>query len=56
MVRLSPEIKDLINSLNRQALHAYKLEFIHPVTEELMQFEIDLPEDIKGLCKKLERN
>lgn len=54
LARLSPEIKDLVKSFPRQALHAYKLEFIHPFTEELMQFEIDLPEDIKTLCNKLE--
>lgn len=54
LARLSPEIKDLVKLFPRQALHAYKLEFVHPATEELMQFEIDLPEDIKTLCNKLE--
>ena len=31
----------------RQALHAYKLEFTHPLNKEKMVFEIGLPEDMK---------
>lgn len=54
LVRLPAEVKNIINSFNRQALHAYRLEFIHPITEELMEFKIDLPEDIKELIKKIE--
>lgn len=30
----------------RQALHAYKVKFIHPVTKELIQIECDLPQDM----------
>jgi 23S rRNA pseudouridine1911/1915/1917 synthase len=55
LIRLSPEVKALVKSFNRQALHAYKLEFIHPITEELMEFEIDLPEDMQNLIKELEK-
>ncbi len=54
LVRLSPQVKNLVTSFKRQALHAYKLEFIHPITEELMGFEIDLPQDMKQLCQELE--
>ena len=54
LVRLSPEIKNLVTSFKRQALHAYRLEFIHPMTDELMEFEIDLPPDMQQLCQKLE--
>lgn len=32
--------------INRQALHAYKISFIHPVTKKHMNFEADLPSDI----------
>ncbi len=32
--------------ISRQALHAYKIEFLHPVTKQSMKFEIPLPEDI----------
>jgi 23S rRNA pseudouridine1911/1915/1917 synthase len=51
--RLESEKKDLVSSFHRQALHAYKLEFVHPITEELMEFEIDLPKDMQELCQKL---
>jgi 23S rRNA pseudouridine1911/1915/1917 synthase len=53
--RLSPEQRLLVSSFKRQALHAYKLEFIHPITEEELEFEIDLPEDIQELCQNLEQ-
>jgi 23S rRNA pseudouridine1911/1915/1917 synthase len=33
-------------NLQRQALHAYKLGFIHPVTGESLQFRRDLPPDL----------
>jgi len=33
-------------NLQRQALHAYKLGFIHPMTGESMQFRRDLPPDL----------
>ena len=53
LTRMSPELKALVGSFSRQALHAYKLEFIHPITDELMEFEIDLPSDIQQLCQEL---
>jgi len=31
----------------RQLLHCFKLVFEHPLTKELLSFEIDLPEDMK---------
>jgi len=39
--------------IDRQALHAAKIEFNHPRTLEKMKFEAPLPEDIKNLIKKL---
>ncbi len=33
----------------RQALHAWKLSFIHPITKEAMQFTAPLPDDILAL-------
>ena len=35
--------------INRQALHAYKVSFIHPITKKEMEFKIDIPEDMKIL-------
>lgn len=34
--------------ISRQALHAYKIVFFHPLTNQKMQFETSLPNDI--LC------
>ncbi len=39
--------------LQRQFLHASKLEFTHPVTEKLMEFEDPLPEDLAESLEKL---
>ena len=40
---------DSSNLINRQALHAYKVKFIHPVTKEVIQIECDLPQDMLTL-------
>ncbi|MDE2393149.1 MAG: RluA family pseudouridine synthase [Cytophagales bacterium] len=37
----------------RQALHAYSLGFVHPITNEFMQFEQEFPEDFLTLLTKL---
>lgn len=39
-------ISDLIN---RQALHCYKLQFLHPITEKIMNFCGEIPLDFKKL-------
>lgn len=33
--------------INRQALHSYRLEFVHPLTGEAMSFTQEIPEDFK---------
>jgi len=43
----------LLKTINRQALHAITLEFIHPTTEKVMNFESDLPEDMQNLVEKI---
>lgn len=35
--------------ISRQALHAYKIEFIHPITKQTMKLETVLPPDIQNL-------
>ncbi|MBC6442157.1 MAG: RluA family pseudouridine synthase [Rhodobacteraceae bacterium] len=40
---------ELVRSLDRQALHAARLGFVHPVTGETQAFEADLPHDLKEL-------
>ena len=35
--------------ISRQALHAQKLSFIHPITKKQLVFEVPLPEDMERL-------
>jgi len=44
----------LLKSINRQALHAKKLQFFHPETNQLLKFETDLPSDMQYLLDKIE--
>ncbi len=45
----------LANHLKRQALHAYRLEFEHPITKEIVKAEAPIPEDIKYTIDWLEK-
>lgn len=49
-------LKDRFKALNRQALHAARLSFIHPISREKISFESEMPEDIAGLCNQLRKN
>lgn len=35
--------------IDRQALHAYKLSFIHPITKEKMEVTAPIPKDMKDI-------
>jgi 23S rRNA pseudouridine1911/1915/1917 synthase len=39
--------------IERQALHAHRIEFFHPIQNKKMEFEVDLPEDISALVNTL---
>ena len=41
--------------INRQALHSYKLCFLHPITGEQMEFTAELPEDMRNILRCNER-
>jgi len=41
--------------IDRQALHAYKLQFPHPRDGKIINVETELPEDMKKLILKLEK-
>ncbi|WP_454918048.1 RluA family pseudouridine synthase [Xanthobacter sediminis] len=47
--RLAPEARELLAHLNRQALHAARLGFAHPVSGAHLSFESPLPEDLDAL-------
>ncbi|ORM38773.1 pseudouridine synthase [Francisella endosymbiont of Ornithodoros moubata] len=44
-----------ITAPTRQALHAYKLSFIHPTTTKMVKFKSKLPEDMLNLKVQLEQ-
>lgn len=35
--------------IKRQALHSYRLQFVHPITQEKMEFTAPLPEDMNSI-------
>jgi 23S rRNA pseudouridine1911/1915/1917 synthase len=43
------EVKNLLEIMPRQALHAKKLGFVHPHTKKMIRFESELPEDMKAV-------
>jgi 23S rRNA pseudouridine1911/1915/1917 synthase len=45
----SAEFKEALKAFPRQALHAKKLTLIHPVDEEEVSWEVDLPDDMRAL-------
>ena len=49
----SDAVKEAVHQLARQALHAYRLSFVHPESGETVQFEAPLPEDLHHLLSVL---
>ncbi|EGV36984.1 23S rRNA pseudouridine(1911/1915/1917) synthase RluD [Neisseria weaveri] len=49
----SETVKSEVKQLNRQALHAYRLSFVHPSTQETVSFEAPIPQDIYHLLSVL---
>lgn len=39
--------------IDRQALHAYRIEFFHPILNRKMEFQVDLPADMSSLVNAL---
>jgi len=53
--RSRPEHRETLNRLNfqRQALHAARLGFIHPVTSAALCFDSEIPQDMQDLFSEL---
>jgi 23S rRNA pseudouridine1911/1915/1917 synthase len=51
---LPPRENDSEILLNRQALHAAKIEFTHPKTGQSLSIEAPLPEDLQRVLEALE--
>lgn len=48
--------KYLLSLINRQALHAKSLEFIHPITNKKISVSSDLPDNMEQLLKYLQES
>jgi len=46
-------LKNLLEMMPRQALHAKVLGFIHPQTKEKLRYETELPQDIQEVINKI---
>ena len=46
-------VKEALAALNRQALHAHTLGFVHPETDERLTFSAPMPEDMWWLVEEL---
>lgn len=53
---IGPQLRDLLQNFGRQALHAKALGLIHPVTQEWMEWEVELPEDFISLLECLDED
>ena len=50
---MTQTLRDAVMSFNRQALHAVKLGLIHPTTNEFMEWQIELADDMKALLEAM---
>lgn len=46
---------NLLGMIDRQALHAYRLSFEHPVKKELMNFSVPLPADFQNILGEVKK-
>jgi 23S rRNA pseudouridine1911/1915/1917 synthase len=52
---LDSKSRDAIKALKRQALHAYQLELIHPISGNPLFFKVDLPQDMAKILDLLHK-
>jgi 23S rRNA pseudouridine1911/1915/1917 synthase len=52
----APQLLAFLQQFKRQALHARTLGFNHPDTDEFMQWEAPLPDDMLALLTLLEQD
>jgi len=49
----SAELREALANFRRQALHATRLELVHPGSGALVSWEVDVPEDMARLIAVL---
>ena len=47
----APEVAEALETFPRQALHAWRLAFTHPITGEPLAIEAPLPDDMRALIE-----
>ncbi len=55
MANFEPSEQAFLSGFNRQALHAASLGFVHPVSQEFVEFTSELPDDLQELEKIFSR-
>ena len=50
---MTQTLRDEVIQFNRQALHAIKLGLLHPATDEFMEWQIELADDMKALLEAM---
>ena len=53
--KINKEFEEKLNALDRQALHAKSLGFVHPRNSKFLNFESNLPDDFKKMLNLLEK-
>ena len=51
--QMTQTLRDAITNFNRQALHAIKLGLVHPKTEQFMEWQIELADDMRALLEAM---
>ena len=51
--KISDKARSTLQQFKRQALHAFRLSFKHPIQQEPMQFETPMPADLANLVQAL---
>lgn len=50
---MTQTLRDAVSQFHRQALHAIKLGLVHPATNEFMEWQIELADDMKVLLEAM---
>ena len=50
---MTQTLRDAVSQFKRQALHAIKLGLLHPASNEFVEWQIELPDDMKALLEAM---
>lgn len=53
---ITAQLQQALEHFNRQALHAFRLSFVHPGSGKVVSYEAPLPDDMKQLLQLLEKD